>query len=107
MPFDSAPTNLYPAYTADGTALNIPLADAGLTAAQANTATGDSRAVLRGILDSAFTRIQALPAADRPKKMTITKGQPAVVGNNVLRQTYTVSFDTTYMNSALSMAPEE
>lgn len=107
MAFNPAPTSMFPAYTSDGTLLSLDLDDANLSAANAHTSTGDIRAILRGILDRAFMVISALPTADKPKKMSITKGAPQVVGTNVLRQTYTVTFDTTYQNTALTMAPEE
>lgn len=107
MAFNSAPTTIFPSYAATSTDLTIPLAALpNLSSAEANASTGDSRELLRSILDTAYNSIQALPEADRPKKMTITKATPQVVSTNVLRISYTVSFDVSYMNSALSMSAE-
>lgn len=106
MAFNTVPTSLFPNYSSDGTDITLPLATISVTAGEANTTTGDSRAILRRMVDSAYNTIQALPSADRPTKMSITRSNPSVVGANTLRQTYTISFDTTYQNSALTMAPE-
>lgn len=106
MAFDTAPTALIPGFTSDATTIVLPDAFTGIASGDKDPATGDSRAILRSILDSAYVAIQALPTVDRPKRLTIARGNPTVTAPNTLRQSYTVTFETTYANSALSMAPE-
>lgn len=95
------PTQLFPGYTSDGTAITIPLADlTGLTAAEANAATGNAMEVLRTIIDKAQAQLAALTPETRPVRSSLTKGAPSIaVGTGIvpgtLRQTYSASFDLT------------
>lgn len=107
MPFNPAPSALLPGYTSDGTNITIPLASLpGLTAAEADATTGDSREVIRAFMEQVYSHITALPAADKPARVTVTKPNPTPQANSVLRQGYTINFDTTYTTTNLNMAPE-
>lgn len=95
------PTQLFPGYTSDGTTITIPLADlAGLTAAEANPATGNGMEVLRTIIAKAEAQLLALTPTARPTRSTLTKAVPTIaVGQGIepgtLRQSYTATFDLT------------
>lgn len=95
------PTQLFPGYTSDGTSITIPLvALPGLTAAEANSSTGNAMEILRTIIDKANAALIALTPETRPTRASLTKGQPSIaigtgIASGTLRQTYTVSFDLT------------
>jgi hypothetical protein len=77
--------------TAEG--LFIPLASlAGLTSAEANASTGDGRKVAFELMKEMFDRIQLIAAADRPNRLTITRGIPTGLTATVIQQTYTAQF---------------
>jgi hypothetical protein len=72
----------------------IPLATlVGLSAAEANETTGDARSVLLSIIDRATTSLAAVPVADRPNGLTITKANPTGISATSIRQGYTTNFD--------------
>lgn len=66
------PTVPFPGLTSTGTSITIPLtALAGLTAAEADPATGDGRKVVEALVRAASSNILALDAANRPVSLTI------------------------------------
>jgi hypothetical protein len=93
------PTQIFPGYSSDGTAITIPLADlTGLTAAEANATTGNAMEVLRTFIDKAQAQLAALTPETRPVRSSLTKAAPSIaVGTGILpgtlRQTYSASFD--------------
>lgn len=95
------PTQIFPGYTSDGISITIPLADlAGLTANEANAATGNVMEVIRTILEKAQAQLAALTPETRPVRSSLTKAPPSIaVGAGTvpgtLRQTYAASFDLT------------
>jgi hypothetical protein len=95
------PTQLFAGYTANETAITIPLADlTGLTAAEADATTGNAMEVLRTIIAKAETQLMSLAPAARPVRASLTKAQPAIavgagVAPGTLRQSYTATFDLT------------
>lgn len=104
---DILPTALFTGWTEDGTDITLPLADLpGLTAAEADAASGDGREIVRIFLNTVFTKIQALPSADRPSKMTITRGNPTGVSASEIRQSYTVTFDLAISPVNVEMSDE-
>lgn len=64
-----APTKIWPGFTSDGTSVSIPIAELGgqLTAAEADTATGDWREVLMALLLSVNAYHKAMPVKNRPR----------------------------------------
>lgn len=71
MAFNKAPTTLFPGYTSDGTNLTIPIAALdGLTAAEANTTTGDWRSIVLSLCTTVYRHYYALASADRPTAFT-------------------------------------
>lgn len=91
--FDDTPSVLIPGWTSDDT--TISFARAGfpkLSAAEANTSTGDSRKVLYALLHKIHANYAALATADRPAKMVIVKseGSPA---SGTQRVVFTFQFD--------------
>lgn len=73
----------------------IPLTDLeGYSAIEANSTTGDGRALVYALIEHAQANIMALADADKPSKMTLTKAAPSAIGQlNQVRQNYTASFD--------------
>lgn len=98
---DIIPTQLFPnyAYLESGTAtpsdgVFIPLSDLPqLSAGEADAATGDGREVARALVDTATDAIRSLADADKPTKMSVTKGNPQGIGIDQIRQSYTITFD--------------
>jgi hypothetical protein len=101
------PTDIFSGYTADGTALTIPYtAIPGLTAAEAHATTGDAREVLRLILEKYFTAIQALPTAERPAYMSISRGSLVGLDSVTVRRSYQLSFDESVVANATALRAE-
>ena len=94
-----APDELFDGYSFANNTISIPLAALpGLTAAEADAATGNGMEVLRQIVDASQVAIAGLAPTARPTKGTISKPNPSIAnGQNVapgtLRQTYTLTFD--------------
>jgi hypothetical protein len=105
MPFSADPNTLLGAgYSADGTTLTFTIANfPQLTSAEADAATGDVRKVLFALLDQIAVNFAALPAADKPVKMTIQKATSNFDGSNA-RVSYNFSFDLAV--SGLEVASE-
>lgn len=111
---DILPTDLYPGYqllaaaaSTPSQGLFIPLSDlASLTAAEANAATGDGRAVFYALVQDGYAGIQTLDTAARPTKLTITKANPTGVGVDLVRQNYTIGIDLTIDPNGTGLAPE-
>lgn len=95
------PLQLFSGYTSDGLTITIPLTSLiGLSATEANPATGNGMEVLRTIVDRAQSQLLALTPETRPVRSTLAKGQPTIatgvgIAPGTLRQTYTASFDLT------------
>lgn len=101
------PTNVFSGYTADGNGLTIPFAAIpGLTSAEAHPTTGDAREVIRLILEKYFTVIQALPVAERPVSMSITRGSLVGLDSVTVRRSYQLSFDESVAANATALKPE-
>jgi hypothetical protein len=101
MAFVKTPTTWLPGYTADSTAITIPLAAlASLEAAEANTTTGDIRAILFGILQTIANVNTALDSADRSTRFSVSssanQGNATISGVNtpVLNHSFNVTFQT-------------
>lgn len=95
MAFNPDPNELFGAgYTANSTDVIFKVADLPqLTSAEANASTGDSRKVLFAILDKVAAAIDAMPAADRPKKVRVSRSSTAPNASGQFTQTYSFSFD--------------
>lgn len=95
------PTQLFPGYTFANNSITIPIADLpGLTAAEADPATGNAMEVLRTIIERAQVQLAALTPETRPTRSTLTKAQPSIalgvgIAPGTLRQSYTATFDLT------------
>jgi hypothetical protein len=96
-----SPIQLFPGYVSDGTVITIPLADLpGLTAAEANAATGNAMEVLRIIVERFQMALVTLAPTARPTRATLEKAAPTIafgtgIAPGTLRQVYTMSFDLT------------
>lgn len=68
MAFNKAPTALFAGYSSDGTNITIPIANIiGLTAAEADTTTGDWRSIFLSICHTVLTHYDSLAVADKPQ----------------------------------------
>lgn len=107
------PTAILPNYayldsgeTAPAAGIFVPLASLpGLTAAEANATTGDGRKVAFELCRAMFSNLEALPAANRPARFTITRGIPAGIDQTIVRQTYTLSFDIDFSGADVANEP--
>jgi hypothetical protein len=87
--------------------LIIPLpALPGLTASEANEATGDGREVLRSIYEAAFNAYNALSPTAKPTKMILTKSNPQGIGINQISQAYSASFSLNVSSNASNLIAE-
>lgn len=74
--------------------LFIPLASLpGLTALEADEATGDGRKLVYEFARAVFANYTALPTASRPAKLSIVRGTPAGVDSTTVRQSFTFAID--------------
>lgn len=111
---DIIPTDLYPGFEllaatdpAPSQGIFIPLANlSSLSAAEADTATGDGRAVFYALVQDGYAGIQALASAARPTKLTITKANPTGIGVDLVRQGFSVAIDLTIDPNGTGLAPE-
>lgn len=104
---DITPSAVFPNMTADVSGITIPYTDlAGLTQAEADPATGDGRELLRVIVNSAVSAIQALASDAKPSKLSVAKPNPTGIGADQIRQSYTLSFDVSFDSSGVAMVSE-
>ncbi len=95
MAFNPAPTLFFgTAYSANSTAITIPVAAfPELSAAEANSVSGDSRRMIWALIDKLCSTFQALPAEDRPTKMTLTRGYGSIdAATGDFTATYSMTF---------------
>jgi hypothetical protein len=86
------PTDFFAGYTSDGTSITIPLAALeGLTAAEADAATGDGRKVAFELVKQIRDGFAALDPA--PGRMNVTVGTPTGVSASVVRRSFNLTFD--------------
>lgn len=106
-----APTAFFPgiAYLgasdpAPAAGIFIPLADlSGLTAAEADEATGDGRKVAYELIKAIQAKYAAMPT--KPQRLTVTVGTPTGVTASVVRQSYTLAFDVDITGVDLATEP--
>ena len=91
MAFDPLPGSWITSWSEDGTTVSFDLADLlqSLTAAEADAATGDWRDCLYSLLDHSYQYFAALPVADQPTQITISRVTQKN-SDTVLKLTYTV-----------------
>ena len=87
------PTDFFAGYAFDGTNIIIPLASlSGLTAAEADAATGNGMEVVEKITTTAYQAIQGADAADRPVNMVVTQGDIDPQSSTTYRQDINLNF---------------
>lgn len=95
MAFDKLPDSWISGLTEDGTDMTIPLASiAELTAAEADTVTGDIRKVWFALCKHMQDTWLATASADRPSKMTFSKSVSESPTTGKQTQAFTVQFVT-------------
>lgn len=93
MAFNPLPQSWLENLTDDGTDISVPLATfPELTAAEADSVTGDIRKVVYAICEKLWSRWNALALADRPTKMTLAKSSSVDAGTGVITNVYTFTF---------------
>jgi hypothetical protein len=101
MAFDPKPSSWIASWSEDATNITIPIASlTGLTADHADGTTGDVRECVLSILETLYAAYAATAAADRPGKMTITKGA-SYPSAGVFRQVFSFSIDTALTGSSV------
>ena len=82
-------------YSSDGSSITFTIGSTGLltnlTSAEANATTGDYRHVIYELLNFFFTEFNAVPTADTPTQMSITRSRTESGG--VLRTRINASFN--------------
>ena len=93
MAFVDTPTLLWPSYSSNGTNITIPIAALdGLTAAEADTTTGDWRSIMLSIISTAYRYYDSLATEDKPTALTMA--QPTI--SAITSGTFAGTFRTTY-----------
>lgn len=88
--YSAAPTATFPTYAYASSALTIGKADIpGLTDAEGNASTGDTRKIVYGFLEQVYQKQQAALVADLSDRMNVTRTKRLVGGNVVY--TYSVA----------------
>jgi hypothetical protein len=88
------PTEIFPGYSTDGTSITIPLADLpGLTAAEADDATGDGRKLAFELTKTIAEKYLAIPTAERPAGLSATIGTLQGLSATTARRSYSLAFD--------------
>jgi hypothetical protein len=94
MAFDKTPTTWLPDWSEDGTDITLPIASLPqLTAEEADAATGDIRKIAFAIADKLYAAWMATASADRPSKMTLTRGTNINDQTGVIVRSYTLQFE--------------
>lgn len=104
------PIELFPGYTFSSVnnTFTIPLADLNnvLTAAEANATTGDGREIIRALIQKVATVIQGMPAAERPKFMTVTEGSIVGINPTTIRRSLTFTFEENVTAASTTLKAE-
>ena len=89
MAFNPLPTNLISSWSENGTNVTFPIASLPeLTAAEADAVTGDSRKIIYAFLEEFYQWYEALPTADKPTRITISRGTNVETSPGLFTRTY-------------------
>lgn len=92
--FVDTPTLWLPNWSENGTVITLPIASLpNLTAEEADAVTGDIRKIAFALVDQLFVAYNALPVADRPTKVRITRATSVDDSTGLIRRTYAFEFD--------------
>lgn len=93
MAFNPVPTNLIASWSEDGTNITFPIASVPeLTAAEADAVTGDSRKIIYALIERICEWHADLAVADRPTKMTVTRGNAFETAGGTFTRNYNLQF---------------
>lgn len=107
MAYTQAPADWIPSWSEDATNITVPIASfPELTAAEADATTGDIREVLYALLEVLRAKYVATAEADRPTKMTIARSTYVDEATEVVYRTYTVGFQLTEADAAMTVMAE-
>lgn len=94
MAFDPTPTSWLPDWSEDETDITLPIASLPqLTAAEADAVTGDIRKIAFAIVDKLYAVWMDTATADRPSKLTLTRGTSVNDQTGVILRSYTFQFE--------------
>jgi len=106
MAISRVPTAWIANYSSNDTNMTLPIASfSGLTAAEANTTTGDICNIVKEILEVIYAAQQDLDSADRPTKMSVARLTTTDDGTGIVTRQFTVTF--TCSSPTLNVATEE
>jgi hypothetical protein len=92
MAFSALPTDVIAGWSNDGTDVTFPIASVDqLDAAESDAVTGDSRRILFALMEQYYQWYVALPVADRPGQMTISKSSQ-LQSDGTFKNTYSTVF---------------
>ena len=99
MAFVKAPTSLWPSYTSDGTNITIPIAALdGLTAAEADTTTGDWRSIMLSVSSTAYRHYSELATANKPTMFTALMPTVTPISSGTLAGTFKTTYSFIFNN---------
>ena len=95
MAFDIAPNQWIASWSEDGTTVSFDIADVpGLTAAEADAATGDSRACIMRLMDLWFTYVDGQASGDAPTQAEVSRTLTSGTVNGNVQRRYNHSFQS-------------
>ena len=99
MPATTVPTTFLASWSEDATNITLPIASVtGLTAAEADGASGDIREILRTLLETVYAVYAAQDAADRWTKCTMQKAVAIDPITNLISTQFTLNFTTSLVS---------
>jgi hypothetical protein len=107
MAFSQVPTNWITSYASDDTTLTIPRASLPeLSAAEANTTTGDIRDIVFAFVERIYQVYITSAAADRPAKMTLIRSTQTNETTGKVTRQYTINFTMDEAAGSLTTSDE-
>jgi len=107
MAIDLAPSEWIASWSEDATNVSFPIASVPeLTAAEADGTTGNISKVMFALMEKIYQEYIALPTADRPTKMVVTRSTSTNDLTGVITRTYAVAFYTAVSVGGLEVQAE-
>ncbi len=78
----------------------------GLSDEEADTNSGNAGEFLRQVVSQYEVGIQDLDDSFKPSRFSLTRANPQGIGQNLVRQNHTLSFDLTVDNTSTNLADE-
>ena len=107
MAFNKQPDTWMTTWEEDGTTISVAIAEfPELTAAEADSGTGDIRKIVFAILEKWYNEYNTRSSTNQPNKWTCTKSMSANASTGEITHTYTNTIKTTIAAAGQEVADE-